>query len=207
MAPPDGPKYCVEFESRLGSGLHRTAHRIGPGRKLAELDRLSRHADDRHFAVDNFKILLGALEMFGGKLQDFLPDDFGRLVDGVAGNHRAAARKGAGAPVELIGIAGDDVDVANRHAKLVGGDLGEHGKMPLPLRADPGRDADFAVVLHLNFGALVGANASALDVTDNADADVASLRAQSRLLLGEEVTVANHLQRLVEDRLVIAAVI
>src|SRR5271166_2474143 len=34
------------FKTRLGAGTHRAAHRIGTHRKLAETDRLSRHADD-----------------------------------------------------------------------------------------------------------------------------------------------------------------
>ncbi len=97
----------------------------------------------------------------------------------------------------------------SRHldAELIGDDLGEHREMPLPLRADAGRDADLAVGLHLHFGALIRADAGAFDVTGDADADMAALRAQLRLLLGEEVAVADHLQRLVEDRLVIAAVV
>ena len=79
--------------------------------------------------------------------------------------------------------------------------------MPLPLRADAGRHAHLAVRLHLDLGAFVRTDAGAFDVTGDADADVAALRAQPRLLLGEEAPVADHLERLVEDRLVIAAVV
>src|ERR1700691_2175704 len=79
--------------------------------------------------------------------------------------------------------------------------------MPLPLRAYSGRYADFAVVLDLHLGAFVRPDAGALDVTNDADTDMAALCAQPRLLFSEEMMVADHFQRLVEDLLVIAAVI
>ena len=113
------------FEARLGAGTHRAAHRIGLERQRAELDRLAGNADDRDLAVGDFQILLGAFEMLGGELEDLLPHRLRRLVDGVAGHHRAAAREGAGAPVELIGVAGHDIDVAHLDAELVGDDLRE----------------------------------------------------------------------------------
>ena len=71
--------------------------------------------------------------MFGGEPHDFLPHRFCRLVDGIARHHRTAAREGAGAPVELIGVAGHDIDVAHLDAELIGDDLGETGEMrPCP---------------------------------------------------------------------------
>ena len=112
----------------------------------------------------------------------FFAHDLGGLVDGVAGDHRAAAREGAGAPVELVGVAGDDIDVGDGDAELVGGDLGKAGEMALSLRADAGRDAHLAVRLHLHLRALVGADAGAFDVAGDADADVPAFGAQPRLL-------------------------
>src|ERR1700685_3216106 len=129
VAPPDGPKYCVD--SSPGSVPGFTAPRIG----------LALTASSPSLT-----------DCPGTPTTDTLPSAISRS---------SAAHKGAGAPVELIGIAGDDIDVANRHAELVGGDLGEHGEMPLPLRADPGRYADFAVVLHLHLGAFVRPDAGA----------------------------------------------
>src|SRR5262249_8567214 len=128
-------------------------------------------------------------------------------VHGIAGDDRAAARERAGAPIELVGIAGGDIDIGDVDAELVGDDLGKDGEVPLPLRADAGRDIDLAVRLHLYLGAFIGTNARAFDIAGNADADMAALGAQPRLLLGEEFFVVDHRQRLVEDRLVIAAVI
>ena len=106
----------------------------------------------------------------------FLPHGTRGLVDGIAGDDRAAAREGAGAPIELIGVAGDDIDVGDIDAELVGDDLRKAREMPLPLGADAGRDADLAVGLHLDLGAFVGPDAGALDIAGDADADMAALR-------------------------------
>src|SRR5438034_7788220 len=51
--------------------------------------------------------------VLGGGLQDLLSHHLGGLVDCASRHHRAAAREGAGAPVELVGVAGDHVDVAH----------------------------------------------------------------------------------------------
>ena len=79
--------------------------------------------------------------------------------------------------------------------------------MALPLRADAGGDADLAIGLHLDLCAFVGPDAGAFDIAGDADADVAAFGAQPRLLLLDEFLVADRFQRLVEHRLVIAAVI
>ena len=112
------------------------------------------------------------------EFQRLLAHHLGGFVDGVAGNHRAAAGKGAGAPIELIGIAGDDIDIGDGDAELIGGDLRKHREMPLSLGADPGRDADLAVGLHLNLGAFIGTDAGALDIAGDADADMPAFGAQ-----------------------------
>src|SRR4029077_15295530 len=102
-----------------------------------------------------------------------------RGAHGIAGDDRAAAGKGSGAPIELVGIAGDDVDVAHIDAELVRDDLGKAREMPLPLGADARGDADFAVGLHLHLGAFVSPDAGAFDIAGDADADAAPLRAQA----------------------------
>ena len=63
--------------------------------------------------------------MLGGEFQNLLPHRLGGFVHGVAGDDRAAAGERAGAPIELIGVAGDDVDVGDIDAELVGDDLRE----------------------------------------------------------------------------------
>ncbi len=86
------------------------------------------------------EVVLGAFEQVAGEFQRLLAHHFRGFVDGVAGDHRAAAGEGAGAPIELIGIAGDDVDIGDLDAELLGGDLGKHREMPLALGADAGGD-------------------------------------------------------------------
>ena len=194
VAPPAGPKYLVDFKAGLGAGLHRAAHRIGLDGELAEAHRLAGDADDRHRAIGDHEVLLGAFEVLRGEPQDLLAHRPAGLVDGGPRHHRTAARKGAGAPVELVGIAGDDIDIANVDADLVGRDLGEAGEMPLPLGADSGGDADLAARLHLHLGALIGADAGALHIAGHADADAAALRREPRLLVPEEVVIADEFQ-------------
>ena len=75
-----------------------------------------------------------------GELEDFGAHILGRFIDGVAGHDRSTAGKGAGAPVKLVGIPGDNVDIGHVNPDLVGDDLGEDGEMALPLGADPGGD-------------------------------------------------------------------
>ena len=93
------------------------------------------------------------------------------------------------------------------HAELIGDDLREHGEVPLALRADAGRDAHLAARLDRDARAFVRADAGALDVADDADADVPALGAQPRLLVAHELLVADHLGRLLERRQVVAAVV
>src|SRR5262249_34299494 len=72
---------------------------------------------------------------------------------------------------------------------------------------DSGRDAHFAVGLHLHLGALVGTDAGAFYVAGDSDPDAAALRPQARLLVVEELIVTDEIERLVENRRVIAAVV
>src|SRR6516165_332791 len=106
--------------------------------------------------------------MFGGGPQDFGADLLRRGMGSIAGYHCGAAGEGAGAPMELVGVAGDHVDVGDRNADLVGDDLGEAGEMALTLGADAGCEQYPTTTLDLDSGALIGANAGALDIKDHA---------------------------------------
>src|SRR5258708_34102457 len=79
--------------------------------------------------------------------------------------------------------------------------------MPLALSADARPHADLATRLHLHLGAFIGADTGSFDVADHADADAPALGAQLRLLFAEEMLVADQLERLVEDRLVVPPVV
>ncbi|MEI9924032.1 MAG: hypothetical protein WDN50_11395 [Bradyrhizobium sp.] len=68
---------------------------------------------------------------------------------------------------------------------MIGGDLGKNGKMSLALGADPRCDADLAVRLHLNLGALVGTNTGAFDIASEAEAEMTALQARAALLFLE----------------------
>jgi hypothetical protein len=90
---------------------------------------------------------------------------------------------------------------------VVGGDLGEDGEVALALGADAGGDGDAAVGLDLHPRALVGADAGALDIADQAEADPAAGGPEGRLFLVDEGLVADQLQRPLEDGRVVAAVV
>ena len=200
VAPAGGPKYLVD--SRPGSAPGRTAPRIG----FAFMASSPRRTDlPGTPTIDTLPSAISRSSSAHSKCSAARRRIFSRtgaagLVDGVARHHGAAAREGAGAPVELVGVAGDHVDVAHVDADLVGRDLGEAGEVPLALGADAGGDADLAARLHLHLRALVGPDAGALDIAGDADADVAALRLQARLLVREEILVADQLQRPLQDR-------
>ena len=56
-------------------GLHRAAHRVGLQGKLAQAHGAARNADDRHLALADDEVLLGAFEMLGRDAQDLLAHD------------------------------------------------------------------------------------------------------------------------------------
>src|SRR6516165_2304089 len=119
--------------------------------------------------------------MLGGGAQDLGAHPLRGGMGSVAGHDRAAAGEGTDAPMELVGVAGHHVDVRDRDADLVGDDLGEAGEMALTLRADAGREQHSAAALDLYSGALIGADAGALDVADHADAHAPARSPQLRL--------------------------
>src|SRR5437763_14308708 len=132
------PEILRRLQARLGSRLDRTPHWIGALREFAKPNKFLGNPDDRYLAIGDDEIILGAFEGIAGELQGFLPHDTAGFVDGVAGHHRAAARKCSGAPIELSGIAGDDVDLGDIDTELVGGNLCKAREMTLTLGADPG---------------------------------------------------------------------
>ena len=189
------PEILRRLQARLGSRLDRAPHRIGALREFAKPNEFLGNPDDRYLAVGDNEIILGTFEGVAGELQGFLPHDTGGFIDGVAGHHRAAARKRSGAPIELIGVAGNDIDLGDIDTELVGGNLRKAREMALALGADPGRDAHLAVRLHLDLGAFIGSDASTFDITGDADAHATPLCAQLRLFVLDEVIVSTALSR------------
>ena len=115
--------------------------------------------------------------------------------------------EGAGAPVELGGVAGDEPHIGDVDAELVGHDLRKGGEVALALGADAGGDADAAAGLDRHLGAFVGADAGAFDIGDDADPHVPAFGAQARLLLLEKLVITDHLHCLFERGQVVAAVV
>ena len=114
-----------------------------------------------------------------------------------AGDDGAAAGEGANAPVELVGVAGGHFHLAHVHAELLRHHLREGREVALALSADSGRERDLAAGLHAHSCALIGSDACPLDVTHEAEAEVAPLGACPRLFLGQEAIVIDRRQRLV----------
>src|SRR5690606_11740147 len=73
------------------------------------------------------------------------------------------------------GVAGDDLDVLEPGAELVGDDLRERRLVTLPLGGQAGGDLHLAAGLDGDVTALVGTDTGALDVAGDADADLATL--------------------------------
>src|SRR5690606_26502795 len=196
------------FQPRLCARFYGSAHGVCLVRQPPKRDGALRRAFDTHVAVDEFEVFLGDVVQLGaGKSQNFAAHTLRRGVDGVAGDDRAAAGKCARAPVELVGVAGDDVDVGYGHAQLIGHNLGIRGEMTLALGADTGGDADTTIRLYLNPRALIRPNAGSLDVADKPQPQVATRTARLRLCCGEELPVADEFHRQVQGRFVITAVI
>jgi hypothetical protein len=125
-----GPKYLVDSSPGSAPAQLRRASdwlswRVPPRRTLAG------HPDDGHPAVGDLEVLLAHSKCSAARRRIFLrtarPARRRRPR-----HHRAAARKGAGAPIELVGVAGDDVDIADIDADPIGGDLAKTVKCPAP---------------------------------------------------------------------------
>ena len=192
VLPRSGPKYAVA--SRPGSVPGVTAPRSGFAlrRQLAERDALAGASFDR--ARDRPPARArsrGRSSSCAASVEGLRAHAVRRGVAGAARHDGAAAGERAGAPVELARVAGDDVHRVDVDAELLGDDLRKRGEVPLPLRADAGRHAHRAARLHRHPRALVGPDAGAFDVGDDADADVSALGAQPRLLVPDEALVAD----------------
>ncbi len=152
------------FQAGFGARLHGAAQRIGFCRQFPQRHGLPGHALHPHLTVHQLEILLRHLHQFPGQLENLRPHILGRLVDRVAGHHRAPAGESPGAPMELIRVSSHDLNVGHVHSKLLGDDLGEASEMALPLGPYSGRHRNLPAGLHLNPGALIGPNPGAFDV-------------------------------------------
>ena len=199
------------LEARLGARRDRAAQRIraaAPARRARS--RAPARRATRTRPSTSSRSSLGALRAaWRAQREDLLAHRLRRGVHGVAGDHRAAAGEGAGAPVELVGVAGHHVDVARPRRRAARRRSARSTvKCPWPCVPTP------VATRTLPLGS---APARARLRTGRCRCPRRSRRcpmptalargAQARLLLAQEIVVADHRQRLVEQRLVVAAVV
>src|SRR5207249_1248537 len=124
----------------------------------------------------------------------------------VAADNGGAAGERADALRDAERVAADHADLVRRDAELVGGDLGQRGLEPLPLRRHAGEDGEAARRIGADRRALERAHAGQLEVAGEADAEEAALLAGAQAFLREPIP-PGHLQRAAQHRRVVAAVV
>ena len=64
--------------------------------------------------INQFQLLDGDIvQLIAGQIQNLLAHTFSGGIDRIAGHNRAAAGEGPRAPMELVGITGDDIDIGH----------------------------------------------------------------------------------------------
>ena len=135
VVPPRGPQRA---EARLGQ-VERPGDRhpaAGVGREVRPAAR------QPHLARP-------ALPGFGHRLLHLAPQLAGRVDAGVAQHEGDARRIGAQVHRGEIGVAGEHADVLERHAQLLGGDVGHHGVAALPDLRGPAQHRHASRPVHL----------------------------------------------------------
>src|SRR5258706_12221151 len=110
--------------------------------------------------------------MLGGKFENFLAHNDRGFIDRITCDDRPAAGERPCAPIELIGVACDDIDFIYFHTKLLRDDLCKTCEVTLSLRANTGDDRDSSAAHHLHFRAFVWSDACAFYICHDADADM-----------------------------------
>src|SRR5688500_18163250 len=105
--------------------------------------------------------------MFRGKIENLLAYNFRGFIDRISRVDCAATRKRPRAPIELVGVTRDDIDLIHAHAKLLGDDLREAREVTLSLRAHACDNRDASAAHHLYLGAFIWADASAFHIGNN----------------------------------------
>src|SRR5438132_10158401 len=114
-------------------------------------------------------------------------------MDRAAARDESAARVGAGAPVELRRVAGNDGDRRRIAAERVRRDLRERRRVSLALRREPRRNEHFPARLDADVRALVRTDAGALDVTPDAEPEISPGPARL-ILLAPKFFRADHVE-------------
>ena len=130
------------FQTRLCPRLDRAAHRIRLACEFTQRNGHARKVLHFHHSIGEFEFIFGRVEMFGGEFENFLAHNFRGFIDRIARNDRAAAGERPRAPIELVGVACDDIDLVYIHANLLRDDLRETREVTLSLRANARDDRD-----------------------------------------------------------------
>ena len=70
--------------------------------------------------------------------------------------------------MKLVGVTGDNIDIGDIHAQLVGNNLGKAGEMALPLRTHASHRCHLAAGLHLHARAFIRPDAGTFHISDYA---------------------------------------
>ena len=208
--------------------VQRRLHAVGQvvcreGRQRHLLDRqagLGRALDGELPAAELDVVLVG-LEQVGGDALGLLDDLAGGLVDGDATHHQRPRAVGVHPLRARPGVAGDELDVVERHAEGVRDDLAPRGVVALTVRGRTGHDLDLAGREHAHRGRLPATGAVGQRAQDagrrqtahlgegrDADAELHDVLAvAAALLLRTQPDHVEHLLGLLGGRLVVARVV
>ena len=139
--------------------------------------------------------------------QNFLPHDLSGLKNSVSCHYGTAACESTCTPIELVGITSDNIDLVHRDTKLLGDNLCETGEMTLSLGANSRDNRDTSAAHHLYLRSFVRPDACAFHVCDDADSNVFTFGTQFRLELVDKLVVTNLFESIIQQRLVIPAVV
>ena len=191
-------------------------------RHVAEPERAVRRAGDAEAAVFVLDVLGGCFEQVGGDLLALLDDLVDASRDRRTADGGAAAAVGAHAELDQVGVAVDDLDRLRRDAEPVGDDLGEGRLVTLSVGGGAGVDGDGTGGVDAHVGALPQSGLSAQRADDRRGRETASLDVGRETdpelpaagavgaagrLLAAQVVVADHLERAVHRRRVVARVV
>ena len=192
---------------------------MGPPRHLRHRHAAIGHAAHPHHAVGQQQVGRARLEQLARRRQQRAAHRRRRRVRRAALRDGAAAREGAGAGRRLVGVGLPHRHRLERHAELVGDELGGGGGVPLPLRRERHEAGHAAVGLHAHRRGLrarhvrhaapaigLGSDAGVLGVARHPDAEQPPPRA-ARLALAHEPLVAGQGERGLERLGEIAAVV
>ena len=191
---------------------------VGGERDHRQRDRLV-GAGDLELAVLDDDVVLGCLELMGRDLLGLGLDLLHRLQDRGEADRGRARAIGAHAELHLVGVAMDDLHLADRNAEALGDELAEGRLMALAVAVRSRQDLDGADRIDAHFGGFPQADAGAeaadrfrrrdaagLDVAGDADAAQLAFGLGFRLAR-REAGVIDRLHRGVERGIKVADVI